>query len=123
MRVFLSQLKIIVSISGLFSILERYEWTYAFAYIPIMVIWGYFLGIPPIIATFRIKNTYTDGQFRQILVSQIILVFFLFLLINLIGINLMRPYVLIAGVITGMTMQKSLLIAEAEERYGKRRID
>lgn len=105
---------------GLYSILDRYEWTYVFAYIPIMVLWGYFWGIPPIIATFRIRNSYTKGTFRQILVTQIIFIFFLFLLINAIGINLMRPYVLIAGIITGMTMPTFSLKAEAEERYGKR---
>lgn len=111
-------LNFLIIIFGLYSIIERYDWTYVFAYIPIVVLWGYFWGIPPIIASFRIKGTYTKRKFRQILVTQIVFVFLLFLLIDIIGINLMRPYVLIVGVVTGMTMPASSLKAEAKERYG-----
>ncbi len=101
--------------SGIQTTLKSYNPSLLLAYIPILGMWGFFWGIPPIIGSIRIKEVFTKKELARVLLAQFALIGILFLIVAQLGIFKILPTVLLTGVVTGATMPAESLRKERGE--------
>jgi len=101
---------------GIIETIFKYGFVYLLAYLPIVYFWGFFWGIAPLIGMLKVYDTYKKGEFAITLIFQVLWIWLLFYLINLLGIGRLLPIIIAVSCLTGVMMPTASLRAEREEQ-------
>jgi hypothetical protein len=102
-------------VSGFFQTLSVYGGWYLLAYLPMVVLWGYFLGLPPIIGMCKVCDTFTSKEFAGTFLAQVALVILLVVLVNALGITQLLITFAGIGVLNGIAMPAPALRSERKD--------
>jgi hypothetical protein len=111
---------IVFIVSGALQTLSVYGGGYLLAYLPIILAWGYFIGIPAIIGMLKVADTFTPKEFAVTFLAQVVLVGLLVALVNAAGITKLLVTVIGVGVLNGIAMPAPALRSERKESISKK---
>ena len=112
-------IQLLLIASGLFITISSYGFLYLLAYAPISLLWGFFWGLPPLIGTMKVSDTFAPGEFWGTVFAQLLLIFLLLKLVEILGVGQILPIIISVGLLTGLMMPASSLRAEREEMKAK----
>lgn len=101
--------------SGFSQTISVYGSGYLIAYAPIVLLWGYFIGVPPIIGISKVYDTFTPREFAGTLLAQVALLILLVVLLNVIGITKLLVTIIGVGLLNGIAMPASALRVERKD--------
>ena len=105
----------VLFVYGIKVTIGSYGPIFLLTYLPILLMWGYVWGIPPIIATIRVRDAFTKNEFARVMLTQGILTGILILITRNLGIERLLPVFLLTGVVTGLVMPASSLRKERKD--------
>ena len=95
--------------------IRAYGWLYLLAFVPLWALFGYFLGIPPIVNVLRTRSTFMPKDIILTLCFQGGLYFILVVTLRKLGMNGMETFFLLGGAINAFSMPIGALLQERSE--------
>jgi len=117
----LSQVGSILQFAGAFYAVSAYGWGLLVPYILIMLVFTYFIGIPPFINTLRCAESYKDkqGGLAATLFFQGVWVGVMILLLTKLSIGSMTPFFVVLGIVRALSMPREQLMQERRDVNAK----
>ncbi len=120
---FLSLLGIILQWAGAFYVIGAHGWLFVLPYIVLMLVFTYFLGVPPFINILRCSEAYQGLRSRMImsLISQSIWVLAMYWLLVIAKLPNIFTFLVILGAVRAFSMPRDQLMQERLEWNGARK--
>jgi hypothetical protein len=114
---FLSNLGNILQWAGIFYIISVHGWMSALPYVALMLVFTYFLGVPPFINILRCSQAYNDRRAHMVmsLVIQAVWVLVLYWLLSLANIADIFAFLVGLGAVRAFSMPRDQLMQERLE--------
>lgn len=114
---FLSLLGTILQWAGAFYVISVYGWPFVLAYVVLMFVFTYFLGVPPFLNILRCSEAYRGlrGHMVMSLLSQVIWVVIMYWLLAVLRITSIFLFLVILGAVRAFSMPRDQLMQERLE--------